>query len=510
MKVTDLLERSATLYPGRAAVIVHGVESISYAELRGRARGLAAGLAARGVLPGDRVALLADNGAVFFDVYLAAAYLGAAVVPVGTRLAEDEVRWILGDSRPALCVVDPPHRALLERVAAPGVSVVVTGSDDHLALLGSPTDGIDELVAEVRDDTAALVIYTSGTTGRPKGAVLDQAALTFNALTTALVQRLGPDDVWLSVTPLYHAAAASRVTTMLVDGQTHVVLPGFDLERCLDAVAEHRVTGTLMVPTQLGRLVDAPDRGRWDLSSLRLVVYGAAPTATDLIRRAHDELGVGLYQGYGLSEAVTSLTGLNPADHERAFAGRPDLLASCGRPVPGVDLQLRAEDGSPVGVGQVGEIWVRTDKLMSGYWANPAAAAEVLREGWLATGDLARRDDEGYLFIVGRSKDMLISGGVNVYPSEIEKVLEAHPAVVEAAVVGVPHPEWGEVPVAFVRCGPSEPDPTVLRDWCAGRLAALKVPVAYRVLPDFPRTATGKVRKTELRRLPSADRAPAR
>lgn len=500
MKVTDLLDRSAALYPDRPAVVVHGVESVSYTQLRSRARGLAAGLVRRGVMPGDRVVLLADNGVVFFETYLAAAYLGAAIVPVGSRLAADEVRWILADSRPAMCVVDEAHRAILESAAPPGTPMLVSGSDGYAGLIESPVGSLDALAAVVEEDAAALVIYTSGTTGRPKGAVLSQAALAFNALTTALVQRIGSEDVWLSVTPLYHAAAASRVTTMIVDGQTHVVLPSFDIERCLDAIEEHRVTGTLMVPTQLGRLLDVPTRSKRDLSSLRLVVYGAAPTAADMIRRAHDELGIGLYQGYGLSEAVTSLTGLPPADHERAFDDRPDLLTSCGRPVLGVEIELRGEDGTCVSTGEVGEIWVRTDKVMSGYWGNPDASAQALQRGWLGTGDLARRDAEGYLFIVGRSKDMLISGGVNVYPNEIEKILEEHPAVVEAAVVGAPHAEWGEVPVAFLRTtGSSDVSAAELKAWCMARLAKLKVPVGYQVLVEFPRTATGKVRKTELR-----------
>ena len=416
-------------------------------------------------------------------------------MPIGTRLTRAEIGWILEDSRPTICFVDSTHRHLVDRSA---VKVVDIDGDQYADMLATQSHSLDP--SKIRDDSIALLIYTSGTTGRPKGPALSQRALTFNALSMALIQNLVPDDVWLSITPLYHAAAASRVTTMLVDGQTHVVLPQFDAGACLRAIQNHAVTGLLAVPTQLGRLLDSPLLRETDLSSLRLVVYGAAPTAADLIRRTRAELGVALYQGYGLSEAVTNLCALLPADHDRALGSDPALLASCGRPVPGVQIELRDSEGTPVGVGDVGEIWARTDKMMSGYWRNADATAAAIQHGWLSTGDLARRDASGYLYIVGRCKDMLISGGVNVYPSEIEAVLERHPAVIEAAVVGKPDDTWGEVPVAFLRVhGDGIPDAQELEQLCRSELARMKVPVAFHAVDDYPRTATGKIRKNVLR-----------
>jgi O-succinylbenzoate-CoA ligase len=495
MRIFDLLERDAELYPQRRAVVIDGHCAISYDELRRRAMALAAALAHRGVAAGDRVALLAGNGLAFFDVYLAVSYLGAAAVPIGTHLAEAEIGWILDDSRPALCFVDSAHRHLVQGFA---IDVVDTDGDRYAEMVATECDSLDS--SNISDDSIALLIYTSGTTGRPKGAALSQRALTFNALSMALIQNLVPDDVWLSITPLYHAAAASRVTTMLVDGQTHAVLPTFDAGACLRAIEDHAVTGLLAVPTQLGLLLDSPVLHEANLSTLRLVVYGAAPTAADLIRRTRTELGVALYQGYGLSEAVTNLCALLPADHDRALTEDPGLLASCGRPVPGVQIDLRDAAGAAVKGHDVGEIWARTDKMMNGYWGNADATAAAIQDGWLNTGDLARRDASGYLYIVGRSKDMLISGGVNVYPSEIEAVLERHPAVLEAAVVGKPDDKWGEVPVAFLRViGGAIPDAEELEQLCRSELARMKVPVAFHAVDEYPRTATGKVRKNVLR-----------
>jgi long-chain acyl-CoA synthetase len=264
------------------------------------------------------------------------------------------------------------------------------------------------------------------------------------------------------------------------------------------------VTTFISVPTQLRRLLDSPTLAQRDLSSLRLICYGAAPTASVLIRRALSMLNCGFYQGYGLSEATSAVCGLLPSDHrdERQLDQR---LRSCGRPLPGIDVRITRPDGSECDPKEIGELCVRADSVMSGYWRNEAATSEALEGGWLHTGDLASRDQGGYVYIAGRAKDMLISGGVNVYPSEIEAVLVSHPEIAEAAVVGAPDDEWGEVPVAFVlpRDGATV-DVAAVEDHCTRSLARLKVPRRYIVVEDFPRTDTGKVRKQELKELSSA------
>ncbi len=446
MRIADLLERDAALYPRRTAVAVHEGPSASFAELRDRVRRLATGLEAAGVGRGDRVALMADNGLVFFDVYLAAAYLGAIAVPVNTGLADPELALILASAEPALTVAAGEYAERLEAAGATGPVIDAGGRAYAEMLASAPFADLDR---SSEDDTA-LIVYTSGTTGNPKGVCLTQRGLAFNGMTMALVQRFRPDDVHLSTTPLYHAAAGTRVCSLLADGQTHVVLGSFSPESFFAAAAEHRATITTLVPAQLRRLLDHPGFDGAELSSLRLIVYGAAPAAGPLIRRAYERFGCGLYQAYGITEGVSNLAGLLPEDHDLAMAGRSGLLDSCGRAVPGVRIELHDDRGRLVAPGEVGEIWVKSEKVMAGYWRDASRTAEALVGGWLRTGDLGRLDDDGYLYLVGRSKDMLISGGVNIYPGEIEAVLCGHPAVAEAAVVGRPDPEWGERPVAFV------------------------------------------------------------
>ncbi|MDE0117362.1 MAG: AMP-binding protein [bacterium] len=494
MRIVDLLERDAALYPQRTAVAVDGGPSATFAELRNRVRRLATGLEHAGVSRGARVALMADNGLAFFDVYLAAAYLGAAAVPLNTQLAEPELAFVLSNAEPSLTVTTSDYAQRLGAIGSTG-PVIDADGEAYAELLGSePLADLDRATG----DGTALIIYTSGTTGRPKGVCLSQRGLAFNGLTTALVQRFRPDDVFLSTTPLYHAASGTRVFSMLADGQTHVVLRSFSPESFFAAVAEHRVTISILVPAQIRRLLGHPGFDEADLSSLRLIVYGAAPTAGPLIRQAHERFGCGLYQAYGITEGVSNLTGLLPEDHDLAMAGHSELLDSCGRVVPGVRIELHDDSGNLVAPGEVGEIRVKSEKVMAGYWRDPEQTAEALVGGWLRTGDLGRFDDDGYLYIVGRSKDMLVSGGVNIYPSEIEAVLYDHPAVSEVAVVGRPDLEWGERPVAFVELLPEE-SLDGLRDWCRQRLAKIKVPDEFIAVDSFPRTVTGKIRKVELR-----------
>lgn len=494
MRIVDLLERDAALYPQRTAAAVHGGPSVTFLELRDRIRRLATGFEDAGVGRGDRVALMADNELVYFDVYLAAAYLGAAAVPLNTQLSDPELDFILSNAEPSLTVATSEHAERLKAIG-PAEPVIDSDGDAYAEMLASAP--FSDLDRSAEDDTA-LIIYTSGTTGRPKGACLTQRGLAFNGMTMALVQRFRPDDMYLSTTPLYHVAAGTRVCSMLADGQTHVVLRSFSPESFFAAVAEHRVTISILVPAQIRRLLDHTGFDAADLSSLRLIVYGAAPTAGPLIRQAHERFGCGLYQAYGITEGVSNITGLLPEDHDLAMAGRPELLDSCGRVVPGVRIELHDHSGDLVAPGEVGEIWVRSEKVMAGYWRDPDQTAEALVGGWLRTGDLGRFDDDGYLYIVGRSKDMLISGGVNIYPREIEAVLYDHPAVAEAAVVGRPDPEWGERPVAFVELRPDESLDGLL-DWCRQRLAKVKIPDEFIAVDSFPRTVTGKIRKIELR-----------
>jgi long-chain acyl-CoA synthetase len=492
MRINDLLERDARSYAERTAVAVVGGGSWSYRELFDRIRRIASGLAARGIRRGDRVALIADNGVSFFDVFLSCAYLGAIAAPVNTKLTATEANYVLGDAEPALIILDGPYASLAGQA---GVPVLDVQSNEYYALLKHEV--VESSLRSAAETDVAMLLYTSGTTGRPKGVCLSQRALTTNALTLGVAQQLTTDDVFMTTTPLYHAAAGTRVSSMLLDGQTHVVLPQFDIDTFLHAMQHYRVTTTVLVPTQLQRMLDSPTLGDVDLSSLRLLVYGAAPAAQKYVRRAIAELGCDLYQGYGLTEAVTNLTALGPADHRRADE---QLLSSCGRPVPGVAISIQGPDGRELPDDEVGEVCVRTDKIMTGYWRNDEATREAIVDGWLRTGDLARYDEAGYLFIAGRSKDMLISGGVNVYPAEIEAVLNSHDSIIDAAVIGIENDEWGEVPVAFIVARPGvRLERSDVAEWAASRLARAKQPRYIAIVNDLPRTTSGKIHKPALR-----------
>jgi fatty-acyl-CoA synthase len=496
MRTVDLLERSARLWPDKTAVAVVGGPALTYRELQRRAFGLAGSMERMGVGRGDRVALMAADGTAHAEVQLACAHLGAATVPIGMRLSAAEVGGILADAEPSVGFADAAAADRLGGGMASGAPVIALEEPAYESLAaGEPPPGI---LDRAREEDVALVVYTSGSTGTPKGVCLSQRALCFNGVTIALAQRLGHDEVFLSTTPLSHAATGTRITTMLLDGQTLLILPKFDAAACVDAIESWSVTSTVMVPTQLRRVLALHRDWQRSLRTLRLLVYGAAPTALPVIRQAAAELPCGLYQGYGLSEACTNLTALLPEDHA---PDSPEVrLRSCGRIVPGVVARIGDEDCRELPCGEPGELLIRTEKVMTGYWRQPETTAAAFRGGWLHTGDVGTMDAEGYITIVDRAKDMLISGGVNVYPAEIEAVLYSHPSVAEVAVIGAPDEEWGEVPVAFVISAPDrQVDADSLRAHCGERLASFKVPRRIMFVDELPRTESGKIRKPALR-----------
>ena len=388
-----------------------GGATVTYAELAERTDRLASWLATGGVRRGDRIAVCAANGLVHFDAYLAAARIGAAAVPVPTGMAAPEVARIVADVLPALALADAAGAGALR---AAGVDVVVEGSRRYGEALAAPSAAAVVPMPEPSD--AALIIYTSGTGGRPRGVCLSQAALTCNAAMTTAAQRFGSHEVYLTSTPLYHTSAAARVFTMLDGAHTHVVLRRFDPAGWLEAVEVERVTSTIAVPTQIRRILDHDGYHPARSASLRLLVYGTAASAPSQVLRMREQFPCGLYQGYGLTETCGVVTGFTAEDH-RALTGPHDpRLGSCGRPMEGNEVVVRRPDGTAVVPGEVGEITVRGPKVMSGYWGDDAATAAAFAGGWLLTGDLATVDAAGYITIVGRSKDVIISGGVQHLP----------------------------------------------------------------------------------------------
>ena len=485
----------ARLTPDRVAIRFLGGE-VTYAELDRRATRLAAGLAARGLRRGDRLATLTQTSPDHVATLFACARLGVALQPISWRLAPAEVAYQLADAEPALLLASAEHEGL----AAASNTVLLasrrgSGRGVETARIGDPTLEADAVVEDVaRDEDPLLLVYTSGTTGKPKGALLTHANCFWANLSFDRTTSLRDDDVVLQVLPQFHVGGWN-VQPLLAwwKGATVVLEPSFDPARALRLIAERRVTTMMGVPATylfLAELHGFPDA---DLSSLRLAVVGGAPMPESLLETWHAR-GVEIVQGYGLTEAAPNVLCLPPEEAKRK-------LGFAGKPYPHVDVALRdAETGAFLEGAATGELLVRGPNVFAGYWRNDEATAAALTDGWLSTGDVAERDDEGFYRIAGRIKDMVISGGENVYPVEIEDVLHAHPDVVEAAVVGIPDERWGEACAAFVvlRDGATASDDD-LREHCRARLARFKVPKTFTVVAELPRSSMGKVLKDDLR-----------
>jgi fatty-acyl-CoA synthase len=489
VNLVELLLGAAATSPRSIAVDVVDGPTLTYADLLDAVRRMASGLRARGVTPGERVAVLGRSGADLVTTLHAVSWVGAVGVPIDVRLAPAEVAGVLDDCQPLLVVADDATAGLAtDAVRSCAVAPTLVDVRELQAAQG------DDAPSTAADEALALILYTSGTTGSPKGVCLSHRAVVWNAVTICLGQRLLHGDAFLALTPLSHAGSGTRLFTSLVGAQRLVVAPGFDAERFPRIVEEHDVTTTILVPTMMADLLVVHPAERF--ARLRSVVYGAAPSALPVIGEALERWDCGLFHAYGLSEATTNVALLPPEEHT------PDSLGSVGWPLPGVLVSVRDGDtdtDTDTDTGDVGEVCVRSDKVMSGYWNRPDETAAALRGGWLHTGDLGRLDERGRLWLVGRKKELIIVGGNNVYPAEIEAVLQQHPGVAEAAVVAGPHPRMGEVPVAFVVPVPGQ---TLVVDdvvaFAADRLAPFKVPRTIHATESLPRTGTGKVAKALL------------
>ncbi|KJK39216.1 AMP-dependent synthetase [Streptomyces variegatus] len=483
--------RRARKTPHRTALI-HGDTTRTYAGLHDRTTRLAHALRARGVRRGDRIAYLGPNHPSYLETLFAAGTLGAVFVPLNIRLAGPEIAYQLADSGARALVYGPSYAGLV--AGLPGSTDVrvylEVGGEYEAAVAEAPGEPIDEPVGA--DDTC-IIMYTSGTTGRPKGAMLTHGNLTWNAINVLIDHDLVADERALVSAPLFHTAGLNMLTLpVLLKGGTCVLVEAFDPDATFDLVERHRITFMFGVPTMFDQVARHP---RWpdaDLSSLRILTCGGSPVPTPLIA-AYQERGLTFLQGYGMTEAAPGTLFLD-AEHAVAKAG------SAGVPHFFSDVRVVRPDLSPVGTGEVGEIVVRGPHVMPGYWGLPEETAASFADGWFRSGDAAQVDEDGYVHIVDRIKDMIISGGENIYPAEIEDQLLAHPDIVECAVIGVPDDKWGEVPRAVVV--PREGavlDPDEVLASLAGRLAKYKIPKSVVVADGLPRTASGKLLKSRVR-----------
>lgn len=469
---------------------------LTYRQLLGRADALANALHQGGARRGDRIAILCLNRTEVFEALLACARLGTALVPLNWRLSPAELAAIVADCAPVALLHEPGLQDVDDHILARcDIRLVSALADDP----GDPGKPAPTAPAPAADDVA-MILYTSGTTGRPKGAMLPWRQVAFNARATTALCDLGPDDRCLACLPLFHTGGLNCLAMpVLSAGGAAVLMRKFDPHEALDAMERHQVTCFIGVPTMYQMLMDA-GLARRTLPALRWRLLGGAP-CPDALLDACERVGHPLNQGYGLTE-------VGPNCFTLGIDGAP--RGSVGMPVPGSEARLVRDDGStvPSNDAGVGELWLRGPHVCAGYWNRPEETARALDpDGWFHTGDYARRDGQGYFAIVGRKKEMFISGGENVYPAEVENTLASHPAVAEVAVVGVPDARWGEVGLAVIvpaaGQGPDaqHPDHALtddLRQWTRERLAAYKVPRHWKLVPALPRTPTGKVRKETL------------
>jgi long-chain acyl-CoA synthetase len=491
-----LLFDVARRQPDRPAV-ADPSQARTYRDFARRVAALAAGLRARGLAPGDRVMLCMENCAEFLELLFACWTAGLAAVPVNARLHPREVEYIADDSGARLVVATPGLAAALAGAALP--SLIATGADDYRRLA---VDG--ELhPAEGEPGDMAWLFYTSGTTGRPKGAMLTHRNLLFmSQCYYADIDALDPADVCLCPGPLSHGAGLYALPFLLKGARISVV-PHFDVAAILDVLRQQARVSFFAAPTMLTRLVHAPETVGADLRGLRTIFYGGGPMYVADLEKALDLFGPRLYQLYGQGESPMTISGLDQAMHaDRAHPRWHDRLGSCGVARTGVLVRVVDEADRDLPPGEIGEVVTRSDCVMAGYWRNPEASAAALRRGWLHTGDLGSLDADGLLTLRDRSKDMIISGGSNIYPREIEEVLLRHPDLVEVSVVGRPHPEWGEEVVAFVVARPGATvEQAALDRLCLDHIARFKRPRTYRFVESLPKNNYGKVLKTELRKL---------
>ncbi|WP_348726748.1 long-chain-fatty-acid--CoA ligase [uncultured Mycolicibacterium sp.] len=482
--------------PDAPAVIV-GDHTITFGELDQRSNRVAQALAAAGVGFGDRVAFVERNGAEFFDVVFGLAKLGAVAVPVNWRLAAPEMRQIIDDAGATLVIVGADFAGHLEAVEdGLAAGVVVIGEHDRWPSFDSWVAGHparDPGVVTGPDDLVFLM-YTSGTTGAPKGVMLSNANYRCKCAGVAGPWRMDADAVTLAVMPLFHMAGSGWALAGLWHGGAVVVLRDVDPAAILDSVARHGVTNLLLVPAVIARLLERDDPALPDFADLRIVVYGASPISDDVLLRGIDRFGSVFAQVYGMTETTGSVTQLDGADHVA------HLLRSCGKPYPWVQIRIVGPDGTDVAPGAVGEVWTRSAQNMLGYWNNPDATAATLHpDGWLRTGDAGYLDD-GYLYLHDRLKDMIVSGGENVYPAEVENVLMTQPGVADAAVIGVPDERWGEAVKAVIVASPgTELSAEDVIAYARTRLGGFKLPKSVDFVAALPRNPSGKLLKRELR-----------
>ncbi|MCC6386518.1 MAG: long-chain-fatty-acid--CoA ligase [Dehalococcoidia bacterium] len=510
MLLRDILAHAVKLYPEKTGLL-DGDRSFTYREASDRIHRLAAGLLALGLQPGDNIAILANNSHRYFETYFVADIAGMPLAPLNIRLAAHELEFIVNDGEIKALILGLEYLPLFEQFKAntPGLKHLILlegtaeGAIEYESLIAA-NEPLAHSVREWDENEMLNLCYTGGTTGLPKGVMLTQRNVVSNAEHAVQAIGFNERDTWLHVAPMFHLADAWACYALTAAGGTHAFVPAFAPQLVLEAIQRWKVTKTILVPTMVNFLVNFPGHDQYDTSSLDCVLYGASPMPVDRLMAAAIAFGPKFTQGYGMTETAPLLTVMHARwldwDGSEKDKAR---MASCGRQVPGVDVRVVDQDtGEDVKPGQVGEIIARGPNVMKGYWKRPQETAEALRGGYMHTGDVATIDAENFIYIVDRAKDMIISGGENVYSTEVENALYDHPAVLEAAVIGIPDERWGEAVLAVVvlREGATATEQEII-EHCRGLIAGYKCPkqVLFRDSP-LPKSGPGKILKTELRK----------
>lgn len=496
----DAVRAHALAAPDKVAITFEG-RSTTYLELDRAANQVANGLITLGVEETDRIAILDKNTDRFFEIWLGLSKLRAVIVPINARLAAPEIEYVLNDADVKILFVGESFVELIGKIRdrVTGVKKIIVVNEEYETWRQSyPSLQVQHAVSF---DDVSMQLYTSGTTGNPKGVQLTNGnTLNSSAETLASWGNWNASDTALVAMPLFHIAGCGAGMLSLIGGLKMVLVRDFIPAQVIELIQKERITVAFLVPAMIMFLLDEKSIAEADLSSLRRIVYGASPIPSKLLRRAiHRFSSTGFVQIYGLTETTGGITVLSPEDHADSDNPR---LRSCGRPIAGVELRIMGADGNPVRQGEVGEIVCRTAKNMKGYWNRDAETERTLRNGWLHTGDVGYVDEDGYVYIHDRVKDMIVSGGENIYPAEIESAIFGHQSIADVAVIGVPDDRWGEAVKALIVLKPGVAADSAAADilaYARERLAGYKVPKSIDFIEAMPRNPTGKVLKRELR-----------
>ena len=496
--IGDMLTRSAREFPDKVAIICDG-RQVTYLELNSRVNQLAHGFSRSGVNRGSRVAILMYNSIELVEIYFALAKVGIVVIPVNFRLTDSELFYIIEDSDAATLISGEEFESTVNQLRSQlsKVDTFITVEKEpqktgrFYSLYHNQPDHEPDI--KVRPEDESFIIYTSGTTGKPKGVILTHQSHFWNTINYTIAYQMEESDVELALTPMFHSSTIGRIFTYVFTGATFITSKRFAPVQAMEVITQHKVTSITQTPTMYASLLDLKYKDCYDTSSVKRIVSGAAPVSPGMKDKLNQIFPhAGIFDLYGLTEASPGVTIMRPNDP-------PEKTASVGKPMMSVKIKIIDEDGRELPSGKTGEIICRGPNVMKGYYNNPIATKEVLKEGWLYTGDIGRVDQDGYLYLIGRKKELIISGGENIYPAEVEAALCQHPLILEAAIIGVPDEYWGESVKAIVvpKPGKALTEQEVI-EYCKSWLAGYKKPKSVDFVDALPKNAVGKVMKEEL------------